>query len=242
MEDYEEQPAWLRTWRWTLASLAAVGAVAVVLYLAYPTRSAPRPTVDSAIVFVADISSSMDDEERRILRLSHAEAIASSEVMNAVRNGDIGRSVFAYVEFASRAEVVIGWTVIETDADAAEFASILIEHAEHPYDLGTITNIGNGLRAAHELMQELREEPLFRTVDVVGDGTGDDHWVTPRQDLLDMGVTINGLPIVLRPDDDDLVEWYSGSLIGGPRSFSLPIHGMGEMPMKLRQKLVSELY
>jgi hypothetical protein len=59
--------------------------------------------VDTALVFVVDISASMDQRQLRIAREGHAEAIMSQDVLNAIQSGYFQQSAFAFVEFSSRA-------------------------------------------------------------------------------------------------------------------------------------------
>lgn len=242
MDEYDN-PSWLRPWRVTLVALAACAVVVAVLVLAFPAKSAEMPTVDNALILIADVSASMDADEKRIVRESHAYAIMSSEVVTAIQSGAVGRSAFAYIEFGGRAEIIIGWTTISGYADAEAFASIILEHAEHNPDLGPTTAMGNALSLAVGLMQEFPGVPLFRTVDVAGDGVSNyGDIVGNRQALLDMGATINGLPMLLRPDDANLADWYADNLIGGPRAFSLELRDIGDMPLLMRRKMVMDLF
>lgn len=229
-------------WRVMFISVVAAAFVLAMLYLAFPANSAVRPTVDNAVVFVADVSGSMDENEKRIVRESHAAAISSPEVISAIRAGEIGRSVFAYVEFADRAEVVVDWSVIASGDDARAFSGAILEYAEHPLDLGASTSMGTGLMAAAGLMRGLEEVPLFRVVDVAGDGISTGPWSVFRDELIAMGVTINGLPMSRHSEDGGLVDWYGNSLIGGPRAFSMDLRDISQMPMAVRRKLLLEIY
>ncbi len=228
---------------WLAIAVVFLLAGFLIGWFAKPSDAAVMPTIDNAIVLIADISASMDDDEKRIVRESHALAMSSPEVINAILSGDIGRSAFAYVEFGDRAELVVEWTVIATGDDALNFASVIWERSEHPVDLGPSTSIGSALALSAELMRSLPETPLFRTVDVAGDGISNGlTWVPFRDELLEMGVTINGLPMLLRADDKDLAVWYAERLIGGPRAFSLELRDISDMPMLVRRKLTQELY
>ena len=86
-------------------------------------------------------------------------------------------------------------------------------------------------------------------IDVSGDGANNDGplIVPTRDDVLAAGITINGLPIMLkRPnpgsmDIDDLDIYYEDCVIGGPGAFVVPIHERAEFIEATRTKLVLEI-
>lgn len=202
--------------------------------------------VDNAVVFLADVSSSMDDEEKAILRGAHAQALMSSEVLSAIRAGAHQRSAFIYIEFASSPIVVVDWTIITDEFDAQSFAAqIMRNDPERPEARGGSTGIARALAFAAGALDRCPCIPLFKTVDVVGDGNNTDalgSTTLPRQLLISQGATINGLPMVLSPSENDVVSYYANHVVGGPRSFLLPIDAIAQLPMALRQKLILELF
>lgn len=224
---------------WLLAGLGIAAFIAAMMYDAKAMDDGGR--IDNAIVFVADISTSMNAEEIAIVRESHAAAIVSHEVITAIEAGAFQRSAFSYVEFADRAEVIVGWTIVDGAESAAYFAQAILEPRG---GLGSSTGIGSGLVVAEGLLRSLPWEALFLTVDVVGDGKNN-HSVPPalpRQMILDMGATINGLPMEIKSAESGLSDWYAENIIGGPRAFLLPLNRIEDMPMTLRRKLVLELW
>jgi hypothetical protein len=88
-----------------------------------------------------------------------------------------------------------------------------------------------------------------RVIDVSGDGANNSGpLLTPvRDDVVGSGVTINGLPIMLkRPntftlDIDNLDIYYEDCVIGGPGSFVIPIHDRSQFKEATRTKLVLEV-
>ena len=71
--------------------------------------------------------------------------------------------------------------------------------------------------------------------------------VPTRDDVLAAGITINGLPIMLkRPnpgtmDIEDLDVYYEDCVIGGPCAFVVPIHERQQFVEATRIKLVLEI-
>lgn len=228
--------------RWRLLQGIAAALLAPLLLGAALVR-AEATALDAAVVFVIDTSSSMDAEERHIARESHARAIVSVEVVEAIRTGTQGRSAFAYVEFARAATVRVGWTLVE-DADGAErFAAALRALGENGTPTGS-TTIGAGLIAARHLFESLPWPARRLVVDVLGDGIENAGFSLDdsRQRLLSLGVVINGMPLLLDPSEADLDTYYATRVIGGPGAFSVPLYAIDEMPTLLRQKILMELF
>jgi Mg-chelatase subunit ChlD len=203
--------------------------------------AADAPEVDVAIVFLADMSKSMDTYERRVLRQSHASAIASPTVIEAIEDGEHGRVALAYVEYGNDPIVRVPWSIVEGKSSAEDFAAAILRS---PMENLGLTGIGGGIRAAEALFARCPCRPARRVVDVVGDGKNN---TTPslyiaRMSLLDTGATINGLPMIIAPWNDDIVDYFARNVIGGPGAFNLPVDSMDELPERLRQKILLDLY
>jgi hypothetical protein len=90
---------------------------------------------------------------------------------------------------------------------------------------------------------------LRRVIDVSGDGANNaGPLVVPtRDDVLAAGITINGLPIMLkRPypgtmDMENLDVYYEDCVIGGPGAFVVPIRERAKFIEATRTKLVLEV-
>jgi hypothetical protein len=225
---------------WLIALIAGVLVCAIAVLLTFEAEAQER--VDNAVVFLADISSSMDDEELEIVRASHAYAIRSAEVLGAIEQGAYQKSAFAYIEFGRTAEVVIGWTIIHDRASAVDFASrIMAPRTRNPAQQ---TAVGDALFAASHLIISRPFEASFLTVDVVGDGASNTGMRTEiaRDLVLGTGATINAMPLMIRSATVGLDTWFEANVMGGPRSFLIPLHDIKDMPLMLRRKLVMELY
>ena len=100
-------------------------AVAVVWSLGFaPVRA---ETVDLELVFAADGSGSIDDEELRLQRDGYAAALSDPKVLGAIAGGLHGRIAVAYIEWGGPASqhTIVDWTVIAGPADAAAFGRAL---------------------------------------------------------------------------------------------------------------------
>ncbi len=220
--------------------LLLVGGSSSAVAATGPDIGAPR--VDNAVVFIVDVSHSMSDYEVSIARESHAAAITSYEVLQAVDNGALGRSAFAYVEFATRAETLIEWTIIDSATSAQAFAYRIRNQGNDR--LGGLTAIGEALHEAVALFRALPFSATRHVVDVTGDGANNSGRGIdgPRGELLDMDVIINGLPMIFNTRHPDLTGYYGQRIIGGPGAFVLTLELISDMPMMMRQKIVMELF
>ncbi len=190
----------------------------------------------------------MDPDEQALQREGYAAALTSPEFVNAVRQGLHGKIVATYVEWAGAAEqkIVVPWRVIEDRESAESFAH---EIANAPYRRAYRTSISGVLQFAAPLFATSGQRGLRRVIDVSGDGANNHG--TPvtiaRDEALASGVTINGLPIMLkRPssagmDIESLDIYYEDCVIGGPSAFVIPIRDRAQFKEATRTKLVLEV-
>jgi len=240
--------------RWGL-SLAAFGALAALVAAAF---AAPNPyfadkspaavAVDVELVIAVDVSYSMDPDEQALQREGYVLALRSAEFLRALREGANGRIAVTYFEWAGRNDqkILMPWRVIDGPESADAVAN---ELARAPYRRASRTSIAGGLRFAKPLFDNSGYRGLRRVIDVSGDGANNDGplVVPTRDDVLAAGITINGLPIMLkRPnpatmDIDDLDIYYEDCVIGGPGAFVIPIREREEFIKATRTKLVLEI-
>ena len=231
-----------------LAWGAAADSGAPALRRADAPDSAAAATVDVELVLAVDISYSMDPDEQALQREGYAAALTSAEFINAVREGQHGKIVVTYVEWAGAGEqrVVVPWRVIEDRESAESFAR---EIADAPYRRAYRTSISGVLQFAAPLFATSGQRGLRRVIDVSGDGANNHGMpvTIARDDVLARGITINGLPIMLkRPsaasmDIDHLDVYYEDCVIGGPSAFVIPIHDRTQFKEATRTKLVLEV-
>ena len=64
-----------------------------------------------------------------------------------------------------------------------------------------------------------------------------------RDIAVSAGITINGLPILIRPSPTftHLDDYYAECVTGGPGSFVLPIYASSEFATAIRRKLILEV-
>ena len=185
--------------------------------------------VDVELVLAVDISYSMDPDELALQRDGYAKAITSREFLHALRDGIHGKIAVTYFEWAGAFEqkVVVPWRLIDgpesADSVAAEIAGAPIRRAAR-------TSISGALLFGTALFDSSGYRGIRRVIDVSGDGANNHGQlvVVARDEVLSKGITINGLPIMLkRPsfstmDIDMLDIYYEDCVIGGPGAFVVP--------------------
>jgi len=227
--------------RWVLSSF---------LVLAPPaTASAQMIDVDLELVLAVDVSRSMDYEERRLQRDGYVAAFRHPEVIAAIASGPLGRIAVTFFEWAGplKQTVVVPWTTIASANDANAFADRLGAEAVRR-ERGT--SISGGLVFASVLFEQSNVRSYRRAVDVSGDGPNNlgPPVVAARDRLVADGVTINGLPIMLRPGGGmgafgiaELDIYYEDCVVGGPGAFVVTVDDVSQFPAAIRRKLVLEI-
>jgi Protein of unknown function (DUF1194) len=159
-----------------------------------------------------------------------------------------GKIAITYFEWAGAGDqkIVVPWRLIDGPAAARAFAD---EIAQAPYRRAYRTSISGALRFAQPLFEGSGFRGLRRVIDVSGDGANNQGLPVTlvRDEVLERGITINGLPILLkRPsaatmDIENLDVYYEDCVIGGPGAFMIPIKERDQFREATRTKLVLEI-
>jgi len=204
--------------------------------------------VDVELVLAVDVSYSMDPDEQALQREGYRLALTSKEFLSVLREGANGRIAITYIEWAGQFDqkIVMPWRLID-GPEAADAVSAEIGAA--PYRRASRTSISGGLRFAKGLFDYSGYRGLRRVIDVSGDGANNSGplVVPTRDDVVAAGITINGLPLMLkRPfrgtmDIEHLDWYYEDCVIGGPGAFVVPIRDRAQFIDATRTKLVLEV-
>lgn len=202
--------------------------------------------VDLALVIAVDISYSMDMDELALQRSGFVEAFRSPVVHAAIERGALGRIAVTYVEWAGGwdQKVLMPWTVLDESGDAIAFAERL---SAMPTRRARRTSISGVVDFSTKLLETSGVTATRRVIDISGDGPNNQGRpvVEARDDAVRAGVTINGLPILLkRPgylDIGDLDEYYRDCVIGGSGSFLVAVREKEQLAAAIRTKIVLEI-
>ena len=244
----------MRARAWIIAILTALaGAVAAGLGFAAPYAPqlfAQRTgiPVDVELVLAVDVSYSMDPEEQELQREGYIAAITSPEFMQALRQGMHAKITMTYFEWAGshHTQIIVPWRVIDGPETADSFAADI---ARARYTRASRTSVSTALLFGASLFDGSGYRGLRRVIDVSGDGVNNNGPLVTvaRDEVLAKGITINGLPIMLkRPmsstmDVDNLDVYFEDCVIGGPGAFVIPIKERSQFKEAIRTKLVLEI-
>ena len=216
--------------------------------IAGTSSAAAAENVDLALVIAVDISASMDVDEQQLQRDGYVDAFRHPDVISAITEGPYGRISVTYVEWAGPNihTVIVPWTVIAGRDEAEAFGSLL---AATPLRRAPGTSISSALLFAGSQFNRRDYLADRLAVDVSGDGANNGgHPVELMRDwLVRRGVTINGLPILLKRDPGsegyvpDLAAYYEDCVIGGPGAFMIPVDDTASFGTAIRSKLILEI-
>jgi hypothetical protein len=234
--------------RRSVKTLAVLSVSALVVALGFPAWAADPVDVDLELVLAVDVSRSMDYDEQQLQRDGYVNAFRHPDVIRAITEGPRGRIAVTLFEWAGTEfhSIVAPWTIIASREDSEAFADKI---AATPFTREIGTSISSGLMFGLGQFDFSGARGDRRTIDVSGDGANNMGMpVAPTRDfVVKRGVTINGLPIMLKPNDygrfsvPNLDAYYADCVIGGPGAFMITVDKTDRFEIATRRKLVLEI-
>lgn len=213
-------------------------------------QNAPKSggEVDLALVLAVDISYSMDLVEQELQREGYITALTSKPVLDAIKNGMIGRIAVTYLEWAgvTTRHVAVDWRIIE---DAASARAFVEELRAVPIRRARRTSVTTAIQFSMDRLAASPFRPLRQVIDISGDGPNNEGGsvVEARDKALQEGVTINGLPILLNRgyassyDINNLDDYYRDCVIGGRGAFLVPVLEREQFSEAIKMKILREV-
>ena len=202
-------------------------------------------SVDTAIVFAIDTSSSIDAEHFSLQIKSIASVFRDKEVRSTMESGLNGAVLVTLVQWSTHAFVSVPWTRISSESQAEAFAE-KVTKAPRIHDYVDFTCLAVALRGIETQVLPTQPEPALRTIiDVSGNGI--DNCSLPesgkeiRDELVAAGATINGLPILEGAESVMLETWYRDHVIGGAGAFLIAAQSFADMARAMRKKFILEI-
>jgi len=244
--------------RIAIIAIVVAASAAAIAGLSFAAPNSPRllaqrvtataVPVDVEVVLAVDVSYSMDPEEQALQREGYIGAITSREFLQALKQGMNGRIAMTYFEWAGaqHQQIIVPWRLIDGPEAADSFAADI---GQARYTRASRTSISGALLFAAPLFEGSGYRGVRRVIDVSGDGVNNNGPLVTlaRDEVLAKGITINGLPILLkRPntstlDIEQLDVYYEDCVIGGPGAFVIPIKERAQFKDAIRTKLVLEI-
>lgn len=237
------------SWLVAIAAVLAGGGQVGMASLQRPLLAQQTATnVDVLLVLAVDVSFSIDLDELKLQREGYAAALTSPEFLTALKEGANGRIAIAYFEWAASDDqrIVVPWRVVDGPESAARVAKEITDAALRR---AARTSISGAINFGRNLIREAGMNGVRRVIDVSGDGPNNNgETVTiARDNAVNEGITINGLPVMIKPamgfgfDIERLDDYYEDCVIGGPGAFVVPVEGRDKFISAIRKKLVQEV-
>jgi Protein of unknown function (DUF1194) len=193
-------------------------------------------------------SMSINQKEAITQRSGYIHALRDKRVVEAIQKGSIGRIAITYIEWSAAYSqaVIIPWRIISDASSAKQLADDLEAKLYTP---GTTTSISGGIDFSAALFKGLEYEPARKVIDVSGDGYSEFGRPVKeaRDEAVAAGITINGLAIMVdranakRQAPADLDKYFQDNVIGGTRSFQIPVRTLDDFSKSIMRKLVLEI-
>src|ERR1700744_5637726 len=132
-------------------------------------QDSDKPAVDVELILATDISYSMDMDELAVQREGYAEAIKSTEFLQALKALPNGKVAITYFEWAASNDqkIIIPWRVIDGPESADAVAD---EIMKTPVRRASRTSISGAIYFAMPLFDQDPYHGLRRVIDISGDG------------------------------------------------------------------------
>ena len=221
---------------------AYFAAIAALLGAGFNTLpAAAQPAADLQLVLAVDASGSVDQYRFELQKRGYVEAFRHARVLQAIRSGPNQAIAVTMVQWTgpTMQMQVVEWTLVGDEESAATFAAAIERVPRQLFSGGT--SISGAIDYAMTLFPKSPFRAPRRVIDVSGDGSNNrGRSVTlARDEAVDAGVVINGLPILaLEPD---LGRYYQNSVIGGPGAFVVTAKDFETFGEAILKKLIAEI-
>lgn len=249
---------------WSCAPKAVLALLAVWISSAAGIAGAGgSEEVDTALIVAIDVSNSVDEQRYKLQMEGIAQALEDPGVIQAIVGGAKGGILFSLVTWSDQPTINLPWAHIASEADAKSLARKV---RALPRQGGEFTCMSRMMRVVSDkIVPQIPAKAAKVVLDISGDGQDNCNSAEPiqkvRDELVQYGVTVNGLPIlaaegpeVVTPGapstqsylpaqqkTDPLETWFQENVKGGPGSFVLPAYGYADFGRAIRQKFVLEV-
>lgn len=196
-----------------------------------------------ALIIAMDVSGSITQDRYKLQLDGMASALVNRR-FTAILSPQLPTSIM-FMQWSAWQDIWVSeWFVLTSAEDAAALATVV---REMPRRSTGGTGIAAALRRAREEFQRMSFTAHALVVDISGDGVENADTVAnlrqARDALIEMSVTINGLPIGGDPAQnfDALVDFYRENVIGGPYHFLHPVLRDAEFARAFTRKFLLEI-
>jgi uncharacterized protein DUF1194 len=194
-------------------------------------------------VLAVDTSGSVNQYRFDLQKQGYAAAFRNPRVLKAIRSGIAGAIAVTVMQWTGpdMQVQVIDWTLIHDAATAEAFAAAIEDTPRQLYSGGTSVSGAIDYGAALLAKSTARFPGARRVIDVSGDGSNNRGRpaALARDEAVNAGITINGLPILaLEPNLD---RYYWDNVVGGPGAFMVTAQTYETFAEAVMKKLITEI-
>ena len=200
-----------------------------------------QSTVDLNLVLAIDASGSVDDERFDLQKRGYAQAFVSQRVLDAIRNGNYQSIAVSMIQWTGPTlqVVMVPWTVVKDRASAELVAAAITAAPRRIFGGGT--SLSGAIDFSTQMIASSPYRAIRKVIDISGDGSNNlgRPVEQARNEALQQGIRINGLPILEL--ENDLDQYFREYVIGGPGAFIIPVQNYNAFGEAIMRKLVTEI-
>jgi hypothetical protein len=218
-----------------------IAALASVLCIALPFSDARAQAVDLKLVLAVDVSGSVSPQRFELQKMGYVTAFQNKRVLSTILGGQHKAIAVTMTQWSGpllQAQVA-PWTLLKDEASIKSFAATVESAPRMMYGGGT--SISGAIDHAMTLFPQAPYKTERRVIDVSGDGSNNRGRPArqARDEAVDAGIVINGLPILAF--EPNLDEYFKDEVIGGPGAFVVPAKTFETFAEAILMKLIIEI-
>jgi hypothetical protein len=221
--------------------VALIRRTLVLACLSLVAATSARAEVDLQLVLAVDASGSVNTARFELQKRGYAAAFRDKRVQQAIAGGASQSIAVTMLQWTGpQLQVqVVPWSEVHDAASAEALADLIAAAPRRLFGGGT--SISGAIDRAMRVFPPDPPQGMRRVIDISGDGANNSgrQSADARDDAVEQGVVINGLPILNIEPDLDL--FYRTQVIGGPGSFLIAIDNYDQFAEAIIRKLVTEI-
>jgi hypothetical protein len=220
----------------------ARGAAMLLLLAAMAREGASAQTaVDLQLVLAVDVSGSVNPQRFELQKMGYVAAFQNKRVLSAILGGGKQSIAVTMMQWSGPflQSQVVPWTLLKDESSVKGFAGAIESAPRMMYGGGT--SISGAIDNAVTLFPQAAYKAERRVIDVSGDGSNNrGRSVTQaRDEAIDAGIVINGLPILAF--EPYLDQYFKDYVIGGPGAFMIAAKSFETFAEAILMKLIIEI-
>jgi Protein of unknown function (DUF1194) len=200
-----------------------------------------QAAVDLQLVLAVDVSGSVNETRFELQKRGYVAAFRDRRLLQAIQSGSSQKIAVTMLQWTGPLLQiqVVPWRLISHEASMYAMADAIEAVPRQLFGGGT--SISGAIDYGKSLFAAAQSQGARRVIDISGDGVNNrGRPVTEaRDDAVNAGISINGLPILaLEPDLD---QYYLRNVIGGANAFVVAAASYETFAEAILKKLVTEI-